>query len=384
MSRLLYTDAIHCVLAWLPLRDALPAMLSCRAWYRAAQTEPSRDLAIVNHPFTSELTACAVRSTLGRGRHVRSILLLWRGAVHATAWRTVCSSDAVRALSVSPTDPGYVIADLPRALTSLTLAIGHGNYTTWLNKLWTACARLAHLTHFAYDGPQPVLARVWSTMPRLESLALHQLDFASDWDWSRVPDTLRTLQVPFWPRGAPRLPSRITRVVLTHATFDSLDALPRDLPHLTLEPTQPLVEVARRLPRLQTLEMSGGFEPYASLCPMSAPPTLAQLTSLTLRGVPLSAFDLEAAMRIAPNLRTLVLDGYLRDTRMGVPIDEVEHAGLLLRSIAASRIASLHLTYRHGDRWSANERCARLHTSVAKALLAYPTWRIEVLPARCW
>jgi hypothetical protein len=385
MSRLLYTDAIHCVLAWLPLHDALPAMHACRAWYTAGQTEPSRNLAIRRYS-ASKHTACAIRSTLGRGRHVRETSLLYGNStdVDDASWRTMCASDALRTLHMTARSRAFeALQTLPRSLTSLTI-LSYDDVDAWSDALWAACARLAHLHHFEYAGPSPAWSRVWQTMPRLETLTVE--GWATNFGASVLPASLRTLTVQRFERGAARLPNHVTRVTLTHATRYCLDALPRELQHLALcapsNGATPLVDFARRFPRLQTLEAPGSewVDAITSVSNAVPLPTLTRLTSLALYGVGYARVDLATVLRMTPRAHTLKLSGHLFNWETRRTCDETEHACSVIRLAAASRIARLHLTYRVDEQWCATERHARLHASpvVAKALDDHPAWCIEV------
>jgi hypothetical protein len=409
MTRL-YTDAIHCVLAWLPLHDALPAMLSCRAWYAAAQTEPSRDLAI-DDAYLARVPS-ALRSSLGRGRHVRKWTVSNK-SVGDDAWDAACASDTLHTLeliNITRREPFARV--MPRALRSLFLGINPPAETTRLGlnaaPLWEACVACTHLTSLAVHCPWtadftvPVaqwrrlthLARfewfggpiawrdVWVAMPQLQELRVN--DVADFGDATAMPSSLHTLVLADLVGDAPLEAPHLRRATLTMASERGVRLLPSHIEHLTLVQGRAIGRFGERFPRLTTLVMEGLA--HGVLVGNRSPAPLPQLTSFTLRSATFDLVHLDVLLRLAPNLRTLVLDDVLPEDPY--VDDEQETPDAAFRRIAvhacdvidaaARRVPCAHLTY-HLARAELAPYVARLAALPKVAALA--KWRVELLPA---
>jgi hypothetical protein len=415
MSRRLYTDAIHCVLAWLPLHDALPAMLSCRAWYAAAQSEPSRDLAI-DDVYIARM-ASALRSSLGRGRHVRK-WTVGNDGVGDDAWDAVRASDTLHTLelfNITHREPFARV--MPRALRSLFLGINPAE-TARLGvnaaSLWEACVacthltslavhcrgdftvpvaqwrRLTHLARFEWIGGPIAWRDVWVAMPQLQEL---RVDDIVNFGETTLPSGLHTLVVHdvATDEGAVMNAPHIRRVTLTLSNAIGVRLLPSRIEHLALRHGTMIDRLGERFPRLTTLVMTELA--YGRLVLTDSPAPLPQLTSFTLRSAPFDPVQLGVLLRLAPNLRTLVLDNVLLVERgahaYSVPqevrdaiFDRIAAHACGVIDAAASRVPCAHLIYRLScvDIAPYAARLAALPKVVAVA----KQWRIDLLKALSW
>jgi len=284
-----HSDALHCIFAFLALKELLPALLSCRDWYAAGCKEPSRALVLRPTPdFIPLLVASPLR------HHVAELVLYkWHGKLRVKQLRLLRALPRLTALEAF-LDAADVDAQMPSAQQAESLQ----QQTQFWRDTLPPQLRSLHLVLLSPVAPS-ILQSLLHALPSLPALrALHLDNSSADLDLSPLLQLAQLQELHLQDSPSPSQCATIKQL----ATLTTLE-VPRGWRSETL---LELLRPPHALQQLQRVPRIRNIGPAL----MAA---LRQLSELTELQPGLMAPDCWAGLGAFPQLRTLRLhwpDGF--------------------------------------------------------------------------